>query len=302
MHKKWTSEEIDFIKQNYFVMNSKQMSNILGRTVAGVNGKIYKIVNIENIEKFGNQNRKWKGCGTLSGKQFYSMKHNAKVRNILFDLTIKDVYELFEKQNGKCNYTGLDLDFNDGSEVRMHKKYKLGTASLDRISRDLPYQIDNVQFLHKHINKMKNDYSEIQFFDWIKLIINPQVGNISNDIIPKAHSKNFSGVGNLYKSQWGNIITRAKQKHINILITIENAWNLFCSQNGCCIYSGLPLSMPKIGKKWGGTASLDRIDSLEDYTLDNIQWIHKDLNDMKWDLSDVYFREMCKLVYDYRGL
>ena len=39
-----------------------------------------------------------------------------------------------------------------------------------------------------------------------------------------------------------------------------------------------------------------------DWTMDNIQCIHKDLNDMKWDFSDYYFRKMCKLVYDYRGL
>ncbi len=44
------------------------------------------------------------------------------------------------------------------------------------------------------------------------------------------------------------------------------------------------------------TASLDRIDSTKGYTLDNIQWIHKDLNKMKMNFANDYFIKTCKLV------
>jgi len=44
------------------------------------------------------------------------------------------------------------------------------------------------------------------------------------------------------------------------------------------------------------TASLDRIDSTKNYTIDNIQWVHKDVNKMKMDFSQEYFIEMCRLV------
>ena len=44
------------------------------------------------------------------------------------------------------------------------------------------------------------------------------------------------------------------------------------------------------------TASLDRIDSSRGYTLDNIQWVHKDLNKMKTNYPNDYFIKMCKYV------
>ena len=37
------------------------------------------------------------------------------------------------------------------------------------------------------------------------------------------------------------------------------------------------------------TASLDRIDSSKGYTEDNIQWVHKDVNQMKMDLPEQRF-------------
>lgn len=44
------------------------------------------------------------------------------------------------------------------------------------------------------------------------------------------------------------------------------------------------------------TASLDRIDSSKPYIIDNIQWVHKDINFMKRTYSHDYFIKLCKLV------
>ncbi|MBU2060475.1 MAG: hypothetical protein KKH44_01330 [Bacteroidetes bacterium] len=77
----------------------------------------------------------------------------------------------------------------------------------------------------------------------------------------------------------------------------------FLENNGCCRYTGIPLKLPIVHKTWiGGTASLDRIDSNKKYVVNNIQWIHKDLNDMKWEFSHCYFLLMCNLVLKYREL
>jgi hypothetical protein len=48
------------------------------------------------------------------------------------------------------------------------------------------------------------------------------------------------------------------------------------------------------GRVW--TASVDRIDSSKDYVEGNVQWLHKDINRMKWDLDTDKFIELCKLV------
>lgn len=44
------------------------------------------------------------------------------------------------------------------------------------------------------------------------------------------------------------------------------------------------------------TASLDRIDSSSGYGLENIQWLHKDINIMKNVHSQDYFLSLCKKV------
>lgn len=45
-----------------------------------------------------------------------------------------------------------------------------------------------------------------------------------------------------------------------------------------------------------GTASPDRIDSSLGYTKDNVQWVHKDVNTIKWDLSHDRFVKLCKTI------
>ncbi len=80
-------------------------------------------------------------------------------------------------------------------------------------------------------------------------------------------------------------------KRINGKILIE----LFIKQEEKCALSGVPISL---GLDWrnSGTASLDRIDSSKGYLLNNIQWVHKDINMMKMDLPEDRFVFLCKSV------
>ena len=48
------------------------------------------------------------------------------------------------------------------------------------------------------------------------------------------------------------------------------------------------------------TASLDRKDSTKGYELDNVQWIHEDLNRMKGNLPDFVFIQWCKRIAQYQ--
>jgi hypothetical protein len=45
------------------------------------------------------------------------------------------------------------------------------------------------------------------------------------------------------------------------------------------------------------TVSVDRIDSKKNYTKDNIQIVHKIINQCKMDLNDNDFYKFCKYVY-----
>jgi hypothetical protein len=104
-------------------------------------------------------NAKWKGHGEISGKYWTEIKEGAKRRQISFELTIEEGWELFLKQNKKCNLSGLEIEFS-----RMKHKFPQ-TASLDRIDNSKGYITGNIQWLHKSVNLMKHCFDEKYFTD-----------------------------------------------------------------------------------------------------------------------------------------
>ena len=109
--------------------------------------------------QFGEKHRSWKGYKDIPQSAFRKIKDNAKSRNHSFDITIKYVWKLFINQNRQCALSGLPLDFNYGGRDLKH----LGTASLDRIDSTKGYVKGNVQWVHKDINFMKQEY-ELSYF------------------------------------------------------------------------------------------------------------------------------------------
>lgn len=112
-----------------------------------------------------NHHHGWMGCKNISGTIFSRIKHGAESRNIKFDISIEDLNKLFEKQNKKCALTGLDIFF--GKLTRDDN-----TASLDRIDSSKSYTIDNVQWVHKDVNKMKQSLQQDYFIEMCKKIAN----------------------------------------------------------------------------------------------------------------------------------
>lgn len=114
------------------------------------------------------EHKNWRGCGRVPSTYYSKVKKQAENRkkDICFEITIEDMANQFEIQNGKCIYTGLDLDF--GKTQRDAKKNR--TASLDRKDSNKGYTKDNIQWVHKVVNIMKNDMNESEFFNFINLI------------------------------------------------------------------------------------------------------------------------------------
>ncbi|MEI6191431.1 MAG: hypothetical protein WCP24_03670 [bacterium] len=114
-------------------------------------------------------------------------------------------------------------------------------------------------------------------------------------------SKKWRGYGELPSSQWSSIKAGAKVRDIPLEITIEDAWNQYVKQNKKCAITGVDIDFNIQFDKYNGTASLDRIDSSKAYTIDNIQWVHKYINIMKWNFSMDEFKHWCRLVTNYNG-
>lgn len=113
--------------------------------------------------------RKYKDYEEISGTFFARIMRGAKLRNLEFSITIKQIWDLFLKQNRKCALTGLDLYFAKSVVSCNHGGT---TASLDRIDPLKGYIENNIQWIHKDINLMKLDFNETEFFNYCKLVTN----------------------------------------------------------------------------------------------------------------------------------
>lgn len=110
----------------------------------------------------------------------------------------------------------------------------------------------------------------------------------------------WKGYGAISGSFWAGIRDGAKRRGriIPFEITIEEAWELFLKQKGKCALTGFEISFPLTDRRYGAmcSASLDRIDSAKGYTIDNVQWVHKDIQLMKMTLKQDIFIEWCRRV------
>lgn len=130
------------------------------------------------INNKGSKSAIWTGYEEIAGTVWGHIINGANHRNISFDLTIEDAWELFLNQERKCALTNLPLSFSKtqmkfGNDSRSYR-----TASLDRKDSKLGYIKENVQWLHKDINLMKNKFDETYFINMCKLIVKNHANKI----------------------------------------------------------------------------------------------------------------------------
>lgn len=106
----------------------------------------------------------------------------------------------------------------------------------------------------------------------------------------------WKGFGEISQSSWAQILRHARDRNLEVTVTIEDVWGLFLKQDRKCKLSNLELTFSRSRNIAGATASLDRIDSSKGYDSDNIQWVHKDINRMKFDLPQEDFIKYCKAI------
>ena len=115
----------------------------------------------------------------------------------------------------------------------------------------------------------------------------------------------WTGFGKISGSLWSRILISAKERNIEVNITIEEAWNQYIIQDGLCALTGLKLELEDqywVKDNNKVTGSLDRIDSTKGYNKDNIQWVHKRINFMKLDSTQQDFIQWCDLVSNYQQI
>lgn len=109
---------------------------------------------------------------TIEGKVSFLMNNinkRSKDKNYINEMSSEYLVELYNKQNKKCFYTGLEMTL--GSYGVEHKKNKL-VVSVDRKNSKIGYTKDNVVLCCWIINNMKQDLDIEDFKNFCKIINN----------------------------------------------------------------------------------------------------------------------------------
>lgn len=132
---------------------------------------------IDFYQKFtGENSSQFTGYREIRGSTWYKIKCHAKSRNLELKISIKDVWNLYEKQNGKCALSGVPIKF--GKITRNKGDI---SASLDRIDSSRGYTLDNIQLVHKDINAIKSNFSEEYFVMLCNIIYQESIRKLDRD-------------------------------------------------------------------------------------------------------------------------
>ncbi len=122
----------------------------------------------------GKEHKSWTGHEGITGQQWGQILRSAngsKGRRLLeFTITIEYAWELYVKQKGLCALSSLPITLRTGWT-------NPGNASLDRIDSGKGYIPDNVQWVHKDINLMKNKLNQEYFISLCQQVAE----NLRND-------------------------------------------------------------------------------------------------------------------------
>jgi hypothetical protein len=94
----------------------------------------------------------------LLNSRWNKIVKGARTRNIEVAVTKADALAVFQAQGGRCALSGQAITLAVSNKDN-------GTASLDRIDSDKAYEAGNIQWVHKDVNFMKQDYDEDYFVE-----------------------------------------------------------------------------------------------------------------------------------------
>ena len=84
------------------------------------------------------------------------------------EVTIEHLVEVWNVQQGKCYFTGVDLTLpRDSTYSTVSPNYK---ASVDRIDNEIGYINGNVRFVSHSINNLRNSMSDELVYEFFSLL------------------------------------------------------------------------------------------------------------------------------------
>lgn len=127
--------------------------------------------NIKHLKKIKSDYPIWKHADNKKDKysKFKSLLRCARQRNKQFNLTLEYLEEVWQLQNGKCPFTGFDLELRNYD--KNDNKLNIKSASLDRIDNSKGYIIGNIRFVSVMFNYARNKFTDQEVLDFAQAII-----------------------------------------------------------------------------------------------------------------------------------
>jgi hypothetical protein len=225
---------------------------------------------------------------------------NAKKKGLSFDITKDDIIELYDKQCGLCALTGEKMTHNSINDRQEDDPHILNpkNISIDRIDSSVGYKKGNIQLVCAIVNIIKFEMTDEQLFDFCSNIYLTRSLNIIKDIDEyyeftktgkiKEQIKLSHNEINFINYKYTNTIHNAKSRNLKVKITHDDIVEQYNKQNGRCVLTNVKLTFDK---QCNSDLSIDRIDSSNGYTKNNIQLISNLSNKSKSDIDDDMFKE-----------
>lgn len=165
--KLWNQKEINLLRRFYPKQGASPfLQNKLKATPKQLNWMASELnIPFKFRHAKGLKSKNYKGYKNISGSFWSEIQKGAIKRNLKFDLSMRYLHSLFKKQSGKCALTGVKIYLTD----RIKERIKF-TASLDRIDSSKGYVKENIQWVHKTINLMKQNLLEKDFIRYCKSV------------------------------------------------------------------------------------------------------------------------------------
>jgi len=128
---------------------------VINRTSA--NGVIHKYLTrkCRECDRGAHKNNVRTKLTVRLGQMRSAAKRRSKKQNMDYDLEPTSLLEIYNKQQGKCYYTGIPLMLEKGNY----------TMSIDRIDSEMGYTVGNIVICCWVVNHMKKDMPVSEFVD-----------------------------------------------------------------------------------------------------------------------------------------
>lgn len=227
----------------------------------------------------------------------------AKLKHILTEEFLRQKYVVDKKSVHEIKY---ELGLKSTNSITQYlKKFNITRPNL-RDRSHITYDILHQKYIIEN-KSLKNIAKELGLSNkgTIKrLLVQHNIPlrqrSYKTPLLKISWTKKKTGYEEINGRYWQSIKHGAERRRLEFSITIEEIWQLYIQQNKQCALSGVPICFKQIGDNPNvQTASLDRIDSSKGYIKGNIQWVHKQVNTFKMDMSTEELLDWCKKIINH---